>query len=112
LTVVEISGLRLRDAELAFLSACSTADAGGRIPDEAIHLASAFQLAGYRHVIATLWPIADKPAVQVSEDVYRALRNEAHADGAARALHAAVRDLRARLPYFPSIWSSYVHYGP
>src|SRR5262249_12329190 len=55
LTVGEVSRLRLDDAVLAYLSACSTARPGGRLADEAIHLVSAFQLAGYRHVIGTLW---------------------------------------------------------
>jgi CHAT domain-containing protein len=59
LTVVDVARLRLDDADLAFLSACSTARPGGRLADEAIHLASAFQLAGYRHMVGTLWPIGD-----------------------------------------------------
>jgi CHAT domain-containing protein len=46
LSVVDVVRLRLADAELAFLSACETARPGGRLVDEAIHLASAFQLAG------------------------------------------------------------------
>jgi CHAT domain-containing protein len=40
--------------ELAFLSACHTATGSPRGLDEAIHLAAAMQLLGYRHVIATL----------------------------------------------------------
>lgn len=43
--------------ELAFLSACQTATGSPRALDEAIHLAAAMQLLGYRHVIATLWSI-------------------------------------------------------
>src|SRR5262249_46306364 len=46
LTVLDVARLRLDDAELAFLSACETARPGTRLTDEAIHLTSAFQLAG------------------------------------------------------------------
>ncbi|KAK2037009.1 hypothetical protein LZ31DRAFT_580326 [Colletotrichum somersetense] len=46
---------------LAYLSACGT----GRIQDkdstdESIHLTSAFQLAGFRHVVGTLWEVDDE----------------------------------------------------
>jgi CHAT domain-containing protein len=44
LTVVDVARLRMHDAELAFLSACSTARPGRRLSDESIHLASAFPL--------------------------------------------------------------------
>ncbi len=57
-------------AELAFLSACETAQPGARLADEAIHLASAFSLAGYRHVIGTLWPVGDQHAVDIADDIY------------------------------------------
>ena len=76
LTVVDVARLRLDDAELAFLSACSTARPVGRLADEAIHLASAFQLAGYRHVIGTLWPIGDQHAVDIADDIYTALTRQ------------------------------------
>ena len=52
LTVADIANLRLDGARLAYLSACSTGRPGFRLSDEAIHLASAFQLAGYRQVVA------------------------------------------------------------
>ena len=110
LTVVDVARLRLEDAGLAFLSACSTAQPGGRLADEAIHLASAFQLAGYRHVIATLWPIGDKHAVDLAADIYTTL-----ADGAgdvAGAVHAAVRRMRQRRGWdTPSAWASHIHIG-
>ncbi len=46
---------------------------GGRLADEAVRLASAFQLAGYRHVIATLWPIGDRHAVNLAARIYTTL---------------------------------------
>src|SRR6202035_3324414 len=59
LPIPDISRLHLTRAELAYLSACSTAARGPQHADESIHLAAAFHLAGFRHVIASLWPLAD-----------------------------------------------------
>jgi len=66
LTVLDVDALRLQGAELAFLSACSSAMTSGTLPDEAINLASAFQLAGYRRVIATLWSVDDDMAAKLA----------------------------------------------
>ncbi|HEX4817958.1 MAG TPA: CHAT domain-containing protein [Nonomuraea sp.] len=111
LAITDIVRLRLDRAEFAFLSACSTARAGAALADEAIHLTSSFQLAGYRHVIGTLWKIADRHAVAVAADVYGALARAGTADGAAEALHAATRALRARLADWPSTWAAHIHSG-
>jgi CHAT domain-containing protein len=111
LTVVDITRLRLGDPEFAFLSACSTAQPGTRLPDEVIHLSSAFQLAGYRHVVATLWPVGDRIGYTVAEQVYAAVR-DGGAGCAAHALHQATRDRRARFPNQPSAWAAHVHAGP
>ncbi|MDQ2585253.1 CHAT domain-containing protein [Saccharothrix yanglingensis] len=107
LTVLDLAHLRL-DADLAFLSACSTARPGGRLADEVLHLASAFQLAGYRHVIGTLWPIGDQPAVDFAELVYPAI---ATGGDIATAVHTATRTLRDRHPDNPLVWASHVHVG-
>jgi hypothetical protein len=108
LTVLDIARLRLHEAELAFLSACSTAQPGGRLTDEAIHLASAFQLAGYRHVIATLWPIGDRHAVTIAEDIYATL---AASGDAAVAVHHAAREFRGVWARMPLVWASHIHVG-
>jgi predicted metal-dependent phosphoesterase TrpH len=108
LTVIDVARLRLDDAELAFLSACETARPGTRLTDEVIHLTSAFQLAGYRHVVGTLWPIGDEDAVDFADRVY----TEVAATGdVARGVHAATRQLRSRRPDDPSVWASHVHVG-
>jgi CHAT domain len=113
LTVLDIASLRLARAELAFLSACQTAIGGVTLPDESIHLAAALQLAGYRHVIGTLWTIADQLAPRLAEDVYTALGANGGLDltQAAYALHHAVRRLRAA-HHNPMSWAHYVHIGP
>lgn len=117
LTVAEIMRTRLpRNAELAYLSACRTADAGPRLADEAIHLTGAFQLAGYRHVIGTLWPVYDLISAIVAENVYRRLTRDGttppDTNTTASALRAAIRDLRETHPSRPDLWAGYVHVGP
>jgi hypothetical protein len=109
LTVADVARLRLDDAELAFLSACSTARPGRRLTDEAIHLASAFQLAGYRHVVGTLWPIDDGDAVAVADHIYAAITTGT--GDVAGAVHAATRSLRNRWADCPSVWASHIHAG-
>jgi CHAT domain/Tetratricopeptide repeat len=111
LTVVDVARLQLDDADLAFLSACSTGRSGGRLADEAIHLASAFQLAGYRHVIATLWPIDDQFAVDLTGDLYMDLASAGTAAAAATVLHGVTRRLRNRWAKSPSVWASHIHAG-
>ncbi|MFF3373814.1 CHAT domain-containing protein [Streptomyces sp. NPDC002680] len=108
LTVVDLARLRMDTAELAFLSACSTARPGGRLADEAIHLASAFQLAGYRHVIGTLWPIGDQHAVDIADLVYTAVTTDGDI---AAAVHTATCRMRDRWPDHPSVWASHIHVG-
>jgi tetratricopeptide (TPR) repeat protein len=109
LTVADIARLRLEDADLAFLSACSTARPSARLTNEAIHLASAFQLAGYRHVIATLWKVGDQDAVDIAADIYTSLGNVAN--DVADAAHAATLRFRRRWPDSPSVWASHIHSG-
>lgn len=99
---------------LAYLSACTTAFGGAQLPDEAIHVSSAFQLAGYGHVVGTLWPVYDTVAERTAAAFYRFLlaggRSAAVLDPA-RALHAAVRVQRRKHPDRPSAWAAHVHAG-
>lgn len=111
LTVTDIIVLRQNNADLAFLSACSTAQPGLRLIDEAIHLVSAFQIAGYRHVIGTLWPILDPTAERLASHIYKALQKAGTSDGAAVILHEATRRLRDTRLTTPSEWASHIHSG-
>ncbi len=112
LPVAEVSRRDLPEAQLAYLSACSTGHAGRRHVDEVIHLASAFQLAGFQHVIASLWPLDDGVAAAAADRFYRLLPDTPSADRAAFALHEVVRELRAEHPNQPHLWASLVHSGP
>ncbi|GAA2467223.1 hypothetical protein GCM10010388_69450 [Streptomyces mauvecolor] len=112
-SIRDLAGVRTEQGELAFLAACDTVRGAPGIPDEAIHLGAAFQLAGYRHVIGTLWEAADDVAARIVEDVYKAVpRDSPIASGIPIALHTAVCALRQRYPRVPSLWSGYAHFGP
>ncbi|GAA1530725.1 hypothetical protein GCM10009730_44990 [Streptomyces albidochromogenes] len=117
LTVAALARINLTDARLAYLSACSTADPGSPdLLDEAIHLTSAFQLAGFPHVIGTLWPINDRLAADIAESFYTHL-TPGPPGGAldparsATALHHTIRAIRDRYPATPSLWAGYLHSG-
>ncbi|KAK7228312.1 hypothetical protein V2G26_000482 [Clonostachys chloroleuca] len=81
---------------LAYLSACGT----GRIRDESfvdesIHLISAFQLAGFRHVVGTLWEVNDEICVDMARLTYEGIRDGGMTDDSVcRGLHRASRELR------------------
>lgn len=112
LPIAEVSRLELPDAELAYLSACSTGYAGRRHYDESIHLASAFQLAGFRHVIASLWPLDDRIAATAADRFYHRMPAGPSADGAAHALHEVALEMRAEHTDRPHLWASLIHSGP
>ncbi|WP_217441525.1 CHAT domain-containing tetratricopeptide repeat protein [Nocardia barduliensis] len=116
LTVSTVAAIHLDDARLAYLSACQTAlTTDQRFIDEAIHLTSAFQLAGYRHVVGTLWAVNDSASAHIAEHFYAGLSATQSPvpdiDHAAHALHHAVRDLRDAIPAAPFLWASHLHVG-
>ncbi|CZR45522.1 uncharacterized protein FPRO_15302 [Fusarium proliferatum ET1] len=98
LTVSELMDINLRKHApfLAYLSACGTGQVGGdAFFDESIHLISACQLAGFRHVVGTLWEVNDKSCVEVSQTVYESIRDEGFLDrSVCSGLHKATRQLR------------------
>jgi hypothetical protein len=107
LTVADVSELDL-DAELGFLSACATSRAPLALVDESLHITAAFQLAGFRHVIGTLWEIDDAVCLDVANAFYGPGNP---GDAAALALHTAVRGLRERYPRAPTLWAAHIHSG-
>ncbi|GAA0942944.1 CHAT domain-containing protein [Actinocorallia libanotica] len=110
LTVGDLGRMRRTPARLAYLSACATAHvAVDELADEAVHVASAFQLAGFRGVIGTLWPIADGAAAALAADCYERLAR--NWDDPAFAVHEAVRRRREAAPLLVRDWAGLVHVG-
>ncbi|KAL1871893.1 hypothetical protein Daus18300_004527 [Diaporthe australafricana] len=100
LTVGDLRDLKLRETApwLGYLSACSTGQIRAeKLIDETIHLVSAYQLAGFRHVVGTLWEVSDQHSVDVARTFYEELRDHDKTDFmVAKALHTAVRAVRDR----------------
>ncbi|NEC89910.1 CHAT domain-containing protein [Streptomyces sp. SID12501] len=115
LTVAQLAQLKLGHARLAYLSACGTAlSAVPELWDEAIHLTSAFHMAGFAHVVGTLWEINDAYACRFAERFYKYLFAQGKAlatENSALALHHAVRAARDELARLPSFWAAYLHVG-
>lgn len=108
-------------APVAYLSACSTAEIKVRnLADESIHLASAFQLAGFMHVVGTLWAADDDAAVSIADKFYegvelydRQLFNQRESGSVAYALHYAVLHYR-NIPgnsMAVAKWAPFIHLG-
>jgi tetratricopeptide (TPR) repeat protein len=116
LTVQKVSELSLRNARMAYLSACSTAEnKAARLSDEVIHVVSGFQVAGFPHVIGCLWPSIDRICVDVAGRFYLSLLEGKTGcwDGreVASALRDAVMEVRKNELRMPLAWAQFVHFG-
>ncbi|KAF5558714.1 hypothetical protein FPHYL_7305 [Fusarium phyllophilum] len=98
LTVSNLLGTNIQQYSpfLAYLSACGTGQiAHEKFLDESIRLISAFQLAGFRHVIGTLWEVGDDISVHIARITYEAIQRGDSADeSVCRGLHKATLELR------------------
>ncbi len=94
-TLLEMN-LRAHSPFLAYLSACGTGQLRNeRFVDENIHLISAFQLAGFRHVVGTLWEVNDQSCVDMARITYEEIGDGGMTDvSICLGLHKASRKLR------------------
>ncbi|HET9381291.1 MAG TPA: CHAT domain-containing protein, partial [Streptomyces sp.] len=142
LTTRDVLGRDLPGGDLAYLSACEAAQTSVLLPDEATHFGAALSVAGYRHVIGTLWRVDDGVAAEAARRFYGHLAPTATGTGTgtdigigtgtgpgtttdartgagarsgadpALALHLTVRELRAAYPSMPGLWAAHLHIGP
>ncbi|KAL5478974.1 hypothetical protein ACEPAI_2262 [Sanghuangporus weigelae] len=99
LTLLDIARANLPNAELAFLSACHTAEQHPKVAmDEVLHLSSAMQFCGFRSVIGTMWQLLDRDGPFFSLSIYMDLMREV-GEGEVRFKRAAeaVREAALRL---------------
>lgn len=111
LTVAQLEEANTKQGAIAYLSACSTAEQpGGKLVDEAIHLANTFQALGFQHVIGTMWGANDKAAGEIAKRFYTKLTAEEFQGSVAEALHEAMLEYRKLNPG-EGKWGPFIHIG-
>ena len=112
LGLVELGQVVLDRAEFCYLGQVATA--ADHPTSAALSLSSALAFAGFTHVVGTLWEVEANSAVAAHADFYGEVfgANGYGTDGAAYALHNAVRELRNAHPDKHAIWSAHTHVGP
>lgn len=114
LTAEEVTALNLEGVEWAVLSACDTGLGEVKAGEGVFGLRRAFQIAGVRTVIMSLWSVDDQAARLWMRTLYER-RLQKHLN-TAEALHEAslsvLRDRRARgLSTHPFYWAGFVATG-
>ena len=101
----EIATLRL-DARLVVLSACNTAGEDGELGGESLSgLVRAFFFAGSRNVLATHWPIASQPTVELTTGMMAAAAK--NGDWAAALRDIKLKMLAQKQTAHPLFWAAF-----
>lgn len=114
LTAEEVASLDLDGVEWAVLSACDTGVGEIRAGEGVFGLRRAFQVAGARTVIMSLWSVDDQATRVWMRALYegRLQRGLSTADAVHQASLATLRDRRARgLSTHPFYWAAFVAAG-
>lgn len=111
IAVTDVLRTRLADPAFCYLSACETSLTTGRLANEAIHLTSAFLLAGFRSVVGTFWPAGDVVSGRAAMQFHRRVGPAPALADIALAVHQSTVELRRRYGRAPSAWAAHQHVG-
>jgi CHAT domain-containing protein len=114
LTAEEIAALDLRGTEWAVLSACDTGVGEVKAGEGVFGLRRAFQVAGARTVIMSLWPVEDEATREWMRNLYsgRFLEGLSTAEAVRSASLKLLRERRAqKLSTHPFYWAGFVAAG-
>jgi CHAT domain-containing protein/Tfp pilus assembly protein PilF len=106
LTLSEVLELKL-NADLVVLSACSTGKGKMTEGEGVANFARAFQHAGARSVVVSLWEVASDAAVEYMKSFYGHIKS---GKGKAEALKLARKEIKVKYPH-PFYWSVFILYG-
>lgn len=111
LTVRDLENMDLKNARLACLLACSTSHNSARwLWDECVHVAGGFQLAGFPEVVATICPVQDRVASNVTQLLMKKIVECGEASSFAPAFHTALREVKKKNKNVIE-WSPFIHLG-
>jgi CHAT domain-containing protein len=117
LTALEVEELDLWGTELVVLSACDTGRGEIQVGEGVLGLRRAFQLAGARTALASLWQVPDTETARLMTDcLKRWLDGAPPADALRQAQLALIRQLRQsdnpRLREAPPLfWAGFICHG-
>jgi hypothetical protein len=117
LTALEVENLDLWGTELVVLSACETGRGEVQVGEGVLGLRRAFQLAGARTVLASLWQVPDRETERLMTDcLKRWLQGESPAEALRQAQLRLIRELRQsadpRLREAPPLyWAGFICHG-
>jgi len=114
LTAEEIAGINLEGVDWAVLSACDTGVGEIKVGEGVFGLRRAFQVAGAKTIIMSLWPVEDETTRIWMGTLYR--EHFLHAKSTPEAVRAAtlqaLRERRARhLSTHPFYWAAFIAAG-
>jgi len=114
LTAEEVAGLNLQGTEWAVLSACDTGTGQFKAGEGVFGLRRAFQVAGVRTIIMSLWPVEDLSTRIWMRHLYDARFNQ-HLSTADSVREASLRVLKERRSRrestHPFYWAAFVAAG-
>jgi tetratricopeptide (TPR) repeat protein len=105
-TLSEVLAVRL-DADMVVLSACSTGRGKMMEGEGVANFSRAFQHAGTRSVVVSLWEVASGPAVEYMKTFYGHLKA---GTGRAEALRLSRNAIKAKYPN-PFYWAVFILHG-
>jgi len=105
LTALEVLSLNLAGTELVVLSACETGVGEIHAGEGVYGLRRAFQEAGVKSVISSLWPVSDEGTRRLMTEFYTQLFNGVPPRKALRAAQLSLLQTEWNLPYY---WSAFI----
>ena len=106
LTLSEVAGMKL-NADMVVLSACVTG-VGKEVEGEGVvNFARAFQQAGAKSVVVSLWEVASEPAVEYMKTFYSYLKS---GKSRAEAMKLTRQQMKAKYPN-PFYWAVFILHG-